>query len=189
MKGLCCFWCIPWIVLKFCSFIVGPALKKSSCSWKVNGKKQGEWNCVVFFVWWLKNKLRLTCLCTCCTWSLCMCPRCAWKLCVCVCEVLDGAGGNWSGNSDPKQCSRASPASERASGETSTGLCSLWKHHRNEPYKLRFHFQLITLLCHEFRTICETSKSRNKASSPPPRASSFSNTPCFCLHVLVCLSS
>lgn len=77
-----------------------------------------------------------------------------------------------------------------ASGETSTELCSLWKHHRNKPYKLRFHFQLITLLCHEFRKICEASKSRNKASSPPPRANFLQTLSLFLFAcTCVCLSS
>ncbi len=113
-------------------------------------------------------------------WSVCVC--------VCVCEKC------WTGTEalEVETLTQNNVAVPRlpASGETSTELCSLWKHHRNEPYKLRFHFQLITLLCHEFRKICETSKSRNKASSPPPRAS-FLQTLCLFLFACacVCLSS
>lgn len=91
----------------------------------------------------------------------CMCAHRVWRTkCVLVCMKC------WTGTEaiEVETLTQNNVAMPRlpASGETSTELCSLWKHHRNKPTKLRFHFQLITLLCHEFRKICKRSKSRTK---------------------------
>lgn len=78
--------------------------------------------------------------------------RCTECVCIwmCVPEKCWTGRDNWSGNSDP---SNVAGLHLPASRETRSDLCSLWKHHRNNPCQFQFHFQSIASLCCEFNNI------------------------------------